>query len=173
MLLMYADYVDAGLITILLLLATALTLTIFSSIGLLALYKRRFKRAATLLLGPIVFIPMYLSQLGWTLAIPFELVRFYYHRAEYAAVIDKLSPPERASKVVFFYWGVTGFLSVTTDFWLVYDESGQIELPDTERSQAWKNRVYPERPYLVDEHCVMSTYRLSGYYYSMKLSCSY
>src|SRR5262249_9988405 len=86
----------------------------------------------------------------------------------YDAVIQELPPAERTLKVVFFKWGSTGFLDAASYFWLVYDESGEIALPDEERSQAWKDRGYPEHR-LVDEHCLTSTQRLSSHYYSMAM----
>ena len=151
----------------------ALVMIVVALVGVFSLVRGRFKRAAALLLAPFILFSPFIFPIGPLEYVTLDLVRFYLSRGKYAEVVDKLPPTERASKVVFFYWGVTGFLSATTDYWLVYDESGEIALPDEERSQAWKNRVYPEHHFLIDDHCVTSAYRLSGHYYSMKMGCSY
>jgi hypothetical protein len=89
-------------------------------------------------------------------------------------VIDKLPPAERASRVVIFVWGRAGLaVTATSEYWLVYDESGEIALPDEERSQAWKDRANKEEHYFTDERCVVETHHLSGHFYSIANHCPY
>jgi hypothetical protein len=142
-----------------------------SWIGIVALFRRKFKRAATLLFAPFIVASPFIFPIEPLEYRVLDLVRFFSGKWHYDAVIDKLLPAERSTKVVFFNWGVTGFLDAASYYWLVYDESGEIALPDEERSQAWKNRVYPEHG-LVDEHCLTSTRRLSGHYYSVVMHCA-
>jgi hypothetical protein len=160
------------ILAFLLFIPIALVMIVLALVGVFSLVRGRFKRAAALLLAPFILFSPFIFPIGPLEYMTLDSMRFYLNKGKYAEVIDKLPPVERASKVVFFYWGVTGFLSATTDYWLVYDESGEIALPDEERSQAWKDRVYPEQ-HLVDDHCVTSAYRLSGHYYSFAMSCSY
>jgi hypothetical protein len=161
------------ILALLLFIPVALVMIVVALVGVFSLVRGRFKRAAALLLAPFILFSPFIFPIGPLEYVTLDLMRFYLNRGKYAEVIDKLPPAERASKVVFFYWGVIGFLSATTDYWLVYDESGEVALPDEERSQAWKDRVYSERHYLTDDHCVTSAYRLSGHYYSMAMACSY
>ena len=149
----------------------AVTMLVIAIMGLAALIRGRLKRAAALLLAPFIVVAPGLFPLG-----PFEYqmrdrVRFYSTTGRYDAVIDKLPPAERASKVVFFEWGGSGFLDASSDYWLVYDESGEIALPDEERSQAWKDRVYPEHR-LTDKRCATFASHLSGHYYSVVMHCA-
>jgi hypothetical protein len=140
--------------------------------GIVALVRGRFKRAATLLLAPLIIASPFIFPLT-----PFEyrgldLLRLYLNKGYYDAVIEKLPAAERASKVVFFDWGATGFMLAPTEYSLVYDESGEIALPHEERSQAWNDRVYPQEHWDVN-HCVASARHLTGHYYSAVIDCSY
>jgi hypothetical protein len=144
---------------------------VMGAVGFFDVVRGRFKSAASLLLAPLIVASPFVFPI-W----PFEfraldLMRLYLNKGYYDAVIEKIPPAERASKVVFFDWGVTGFLDAASYYSLVYDESGQIALPDEERSQAWKDRVYPEHR-LLDEYCVTSADHLSGYFYSVVQHCS-
>jgi hypothetical protein len=140
-------------------------------IGFVDLVRGRFKRATALLLAPFIVALPFIFPI-WSIEFrAIELMRLYLNKGYYDAAILKLSPAERGSKVVFFKWGVTSFLDAGSYYSLVYDESGEIALPDEERSQAWKDRVYPEHR-LNDEYCLTSTHHLSGYYYSTVEHCS-
>jgi hypothetical protein len=157
-----------------LLLVIVIVVAIFLLLAVVALFRRRFKRASALVLGPLIFISLYVFQIGWMLDVPRDLIRFYYHKKEYAAAIDALPPAERTSRVVFFNWGSSGFVgSGTSYFWLVYDESGEVALPDGDRTEAWKDKVYPEHSEFTDKECLTKAHRLIGHYYSMMTSCTY
>jgi hypothetical protein len=170
----YLERVGGGalLLAFFLFVLIALVMIVGALVGVVSLVKGRFKRAAALLLAPFVVVSPFLFPIGGFEYHALDLLRFYYNKSKYDEVIGKLSPAERASKVVFFNWGVTGFLSVSTDYSLVYDETGEVALPDSERSQSWKDRVYPQEHW-DEEHCATSAHHLVGHYYSMAMYCSY
>jgi len=147
-----------------------LVMIVGSLMGLVALFRHSFKRAAALLIAPFIVVAAFLFPIEPPEYRPLDLLRFYFTKGQYDAVIDKLSPAERGSKVVFFDWGTIGILDAASYYWLVYDESGEIALADEKRSQAWKDRVYPEHR-LVDEHCLTSTQHFSGHYYMVVMHC--
>jgi hypothetical protein len=145
---------------------------VVAAIGFVDAVRGRFKRAAALLLAPLIIASPFIFPILSLQFRAFELARLYLNRGYYDSVIEKLPADERASKVVLFDWGATGFMLATTDYSLVYDESGEIALPDEERSQAWKDRVYPQEHWDV-YHCVTSARHLIGHYYSVAVRCSY
>lgn len=164
-------YLDSSLVLALYLLAmVALVMIVGSLAGMAALFGRKLKRAAALLLAPFLVAVPFLFPIEPPKYRPFDFVRFYFTRGQYDDVIDELPPAERSNRVLFFDWDVTGFLDAASYYWLVYDESGQIALPDEERSQPWKDKVYPEHR-LVDEHCLTSTQHMSGHYYILVMHC--
>ena len=143
-----------------------------AGLGIRAVFRRRYKRAAALLLAPFIVASPFIFPI-----VPFEyhgleLLRLYLNKGYYDAVIEKLPAAERASKVVFFDWGATGTVFAATDHSLVYDESGEIALPGEDRSQAWNDRVYAQEHWDV-YHCVASARHLTGHYYSAIIDCSY
>jgi hypothetical protein len=161
-----------GFVGMLLFLMGALYALVLVLLGIIALLRARVKQALAFVLGPVVIVLLIVSNLQWIIfALPLDLLRFYYHRGEYQAVIDKMSPAERASKAVFFDWGRTilDAMSPPTYYWLVYDESGQIAWSDVERTQEWKDRASTE--FLDIDQCRTLAYRLSGHYYSVSGSC--
>jgi hypothetical protein len=165
-------HLDIPLVLTLYLFALVALVTIVGLLtGTAALFGRKFKRAAALLIAPFIIAAPFLFPLDLPEYRPFDLLRFYFTRGQYDAVIDKLPPAERPTKVVFFDWNVTGFLDQVSYYWLVYDESGEIALPDEERSQAWKDNVYPAH-HLVDPHCLTSTQHMSGHYYIVVMHCA-
>ena len=165
-------YLDGSLVLVLYLLAlVGLVMIVGSLAGIAALFARQFRRAAALLLAPFIIAAPFLFPIEPPKYRAFDFLRFYFTRGQYDAVIEKLSPADRVSKVVFFEWDATGFLDVASYYWLVYDESGQIALPDEERSQPWKDKVYPEHR-LVDPHCLTSTQHMSGHYYIVVMHCA-
>jgi len=140
--------------------------------GILALVSRRFKRAAALLLAPLIVAAPFIFPITSLEYRMLDLLRLCLNKRYYNAVVEKLPAAERASKVMFFDWGVTEFMLAATEYSLVYDESGEIALPDEERSQAWNDRVYPQEHWDVN-HCVTSARHLAGHYYSAEIRCSY
>jgi hypothetical protein len=145
-------------------------MVLVAGMGIVALVRGRFKRAAALLLAPFIVVSPFIFPIAPFEYRALELLRLYLNKGYYDAVIEKTLPAERATKVVFFNWGATGFLDAASYYSLVYDESGEIALPDEERSQAWKDRVYREHRF-DSEHCLTSTHHLSGHYYSMVEHC--
>jgi hypothetical protein len=141
-------------------------------LGIVALFRARVKGALAFVLGPVAVVLLFVLDVQWILRVPLDLLQFYYHRGGYDAAIDKMSPEERASTVVFFDWGNEGGAMASLVFyWLVYDESGEIALSDSERTQAWKDRVYPKRGEVDGAQCRTAVYRLSGHYYSVTAAC--
>jgi hypothetical protein len=156
----------------LLLILTVFATMVVTGLGVAALVSGMFKRAAAVLLVPVILIsPLILPILPAEYA-GLDLIRFSCNKGTYDAVIAKLAPAERVSKVVSFDWGVTGFLLAPTNYSLVYDESGEIALPDEERSRDWRDRVYTQERW-DEDHCVTSARHLIGHYYSVTISCSY
>jgi hypothetical protein len=159
-----------GLVGIFSLLIGALYALVLLFLGIIALLRARVKQALAFVLGPVVIALLFVWHLQWIFWVPLDLLRFYYHRGEYEAVIGKMSPAERASTAVFFDWGNTGdAASSPTFYFLAYDESGQIALSDDERTQAWKDKVYAEVSEI--DRCRTCVYRLSGHYYSVDANC--
>jgi hypothetical protein len=164
------DYFPLGLFLLIvgvLLLAASLVL------ALTFLVKRRVKLAFTLALAAIVLSSSTIfGQYGGPMfSSGIDRVRFHFFRDRYAAIIDRMSPQERASNVVFFDWGGSGFLSTSLSYWVVYDESGEISRPDAERSQAWIERVRLHNSVINSHRCMTEAFRLSGHYYSATTLC--
>lgn len=165
-------YLDPSLVLALyLFILTALVMFVGLLIGILALVRRKFMRAAALLLAPFIIATPFLLPIQPPEYRAFDLARFYLNKGQYDAVIAKVPPADRATKVIFFNWAVTGILDAASYYWLVYDESGEIALPDEERSQAWKAKVYPKHR-LVDPHCLTSVQHMSGHYYVFVMHCA-
>src|SRR5262249_896894 len=115
----------------------ALGMLISALLGIVALVKGKIKRAAALLLAPFIIASPFIFTILPYEDIGFDLVRFHLTRSRYTEVIDALSPSERASRILFFDWGKEGLaVTATTEYWLVYDESGEISLPVEKRSQS-------------------------------------
>lgn len=172
--LLFASYAGWVFPALLLFFTTALLMIILLLLGIVALFKERIRRSAALMLGPLVFIPLYVFQLGWILVFPLDLARFYYHRDEYAAVVNALSPAERASRLVIFDWGSTGWILSGTDYAVVYDESGEIELPPLARTDAWVERARREtNSFIGEKDCSTHAYRLSGHFYKASTTCPF
>lgn len=150
---------------------TAIMLAV-AIMGVTALLRGRLKRAAALLLAPSILALQFIFPIGALEHRALDLLRFYSTKGHYDAVIEKLSPAQRVSDVLFFKWGMTDVLEAPSYYWLVYDQSGEIALPDKERSREWKRRIPPEPRRFGDEHCSTSGYRLSGYYYSVAMHCT-
>jgi hypothetical protein len=174
--LVYVERISGGslvLAAFLFVLVLVATLVI-AFVGIVALVKGRFKRAAALLLAPFIIASPFLFPTPPYEDVAFDLMRFYLTRAKYDEVIDRLSPTERASRILFFDWGKVGLaVTSTTVYWLVYDESEEIARPVEERSQSWKDRAARERLYFSDEKCLAEARRLTGHYYSAFMSCPY
>jgi len=140
--------------------------------GLAALIRGRFKRAAALLLAPSILSLSFVFPVAPLEYRALDLLRFYFTKGHYDAVVERLSPAQRVSSVLFFEWGTTDLFEAPSYYWLVYDQSGEIVLPDQERSREWKRRISPEPRRWSDEHCRTSGYHLRGHYYSVAMHCT-
>jgi hypothetical protein len=172
----YLERISGGslVLALFLLIFIVLGMLVIAGAGIVALFRAKFKRAAALLLAPFIIAAPLLFPILRYEEVAFDLIRFHLTKARYAEVIDKLSPAERASRILFFDWGKEGVaVSASTEYSLVYDESGEIALPIEERSQSWKDRASREKRYFSDENCLAQAYRLSGNYYSALMNCPY
>jgi hypothetical protein len=140
--------------------------------GLAALIRGRFKRAAALLLAPSILSLSFVFPVAPLEYRALDLLRFYFTKGHYDAVVERLSPAQRVSSILFFEWGTTDLFEAPSYYWLVYDQSGEIVLPDQERSREWKRRISPEPRRWSDEHCRTSGYHLRGHYYSVAMHCT-
>jgi len=158
---------------LLLMLFAGLFLVALLVIAALALWKRHFKLAAAALLAATVIgtFPWYSLRIGPPIHDAIDEVRFYVVRDRYDAIIKRMSAEERASTVVFFNWGESGFAGYNSFYSIAYDESGEILLSDAERSQAWKDKVYSQDSLLNAEDCKTSAFRLGGHFYSVNIHC--
>lgn len=170
----YLERHGAGwlIVAVILFALVASAMIIVAVIGVVDVVGGNFKRAAALLLAPFIVASPFIFPIRPLEYRALELVRLYVNKGYYDAVIAKTPLTERASKVVFFDWGATGFMLAATDYSLVYDESGEIALPDEERSQEWKDRVYP-REHWDAYRCVTCARHIIGHYYSVAINCSY
>jgi len=172
----YLERIRAGsfLVMLLFLALVVVIMLVIAVVGVIALLRGRSKRAATLLLAPFIIATPFLFPVLRYEEFAFDLIRFHFTQGTYAEVVDGLSPAERASRILFFDWGNEGFVaSAGSQYWLVYDESGEIALPVEERSQSWKERANKEKRYFSDEKCLAEAHRLSGDYYSAAMRCPY
>jgi hypothetical protein len=156
----------------LLLIVIVFAAVIVTLLGIAALAGRMFKRAAAILLAPVIIITPLVLPIFSGEYLALDLIRFYYNKSTYDAAITKLAPTERALRVVFFDWGATGFMLTPTEYSLVYDESGEIALPDDERSREWRDRVYSQQHWNEGQCVTTSARRLAGHYYSVGMLCS-
>jgi hypothetical protein len=173
----YLERINAGALTVTFLFfaLVVLMMLVIAVAGIIALLMGRFKRAAALLLAPLIIAAPFLVPILRYENFAFDLIRFHFTKAAYAEIVDRLSPAERTSRVLFFGWGSVGFagISGSSEYWLVYDESGEIALPVEERSQSWKDRANKEKGYFSDEKCLAEAHHLSGHYYSTATHCPY
>jgi hypothetical protein len=152
-------------------LITAIMLGV-AIMGVAALVSGRFKRAAALLIAPSILSLSLIFSVAPLEYRALDLLRFYFTKGYYDAVLQTLSPAQRGSTILFFEWGATDLLEAPSYYWLVYDRSGEIALPDRERSREWKRRMPPEPRRFGDERCPTSSYHLSGHYYSVAMHCT-
>jgi len=172
--LLFFSYVGVFLLDWVLFFVTALFLIVLLLMGLVAFFRQRFKRAAALLVAPLIFIPIYLLNLGSMPLFAVDLIRFYYHLEEYTAAIDALPAAERASRLIIFEWGSKGWAFAGTYYAIVYDESDEIELPELARSDNWVERARREKnSFIGDKDCKTSAYRLRGHFYKAVTSCPF
>ena len=169
----YLDRINGGaFFVILLFVLIELGMTVVAVVGIVFLIKGKFKLAASLLLPPFIVASPLLLPIGPYEYFAFDWLRFLITKEKYAQVIDQMPPADRASRVVLFDWGSEGFAGIgNSQYYLVYDESGEIALPEQQRSQAWKDRVKKQTLYFTDEKCPPVIHRLSGHYYSATLLC--
>jgi hypothetical protein len=172
----YLERINGSFIVTLLYFALVLLIMLAIALaGIIALIGGGYKRAAALLLAPLIVAAPFLFPILRYEEFVFDLIRFHFTKGTYAEVVDKLSPAERASRILFFDWGKEGLagISGSSEYWLVYDESGEIALMVEERSQAWKDRANKEKGYFSDEKCLAEARRLGGHYYSAAMRCPY
>jgi hypothetical protein len=170
----YLERISGGSLFLAVFLFSLLVLAALIAAGV-DFVKRRPMRAAVLLLAPflLAFPVLYSPFLEYEYYV-LDLLRFQLSKEKYSEVIDKLSSDERASRIVAFRWGAQGMVPSSTDeFWLVYDESGEIARPQEERSVAWKDKAAKQVSYFSDGQCITKGYRLSGHYYSAEVTCLY
>src|SRR5262249_37490886 len=146
----YLEKVSGGsfVLALFLFVWVALAMLIIALLGIVALLKGKVRRAASLLLAPFIIASPFIFTILPYENIAFDLIRFHFTKNKYAEVIDRLSPSERAARILFFDWGTVGLaVTSTNQYWLVYDESGEIARPVEERSQSWKDRAAREKLY--------------------------
>src|SRR5215470_12614734 len=74
-------------------------MVVVAAIGVFDVVRERFRRAAALLLAPFIFVSPLVSPIWAFQFRAVELVRLHLNKGHYDAVIEKLPPAERASKV--------------------------------------------------------------------------
>lgn len=163
-------YMPLGLVFMLLEL---LLVAVFLVLALIFMAKRRFKLASAIVLGAVILSSPTLSggHVGEVFFSIIDRIRFYFVGAQYAAIIDKMSPQERASTVVFFGWGEGGYFPTNFFYSVVYDESGEIARPAGQRSPAWVEKVRAHYTIIDSPRCTTQAFRLSGHYYSVTTIC--
>src|SRR5262249_9126808 len=137
--------------------------------GLAALLSGKVKRAAALLLAPSILVLPLIFPIAPLEYRALDLLRFYFTKGYYESEVERLPPAQRVSTVLFFEGGATDLLEAPSYYWLVYDKSGEIALPDQERSREWKQRIVLDPRRWGDGHCPTSGYHLSGHYYSVAM----
>jgi hypothetical protein len=170
----YLDRINGGAFFVMLsfFLLIALVMAVVALVGIVALIKGKLKRAASLLLAPFIIASPFLLPILPYENFAFDWLRFVFTKERYAQVIDHMPPAERASRIVFFDWGEAGFVGTSNnEYWLVYDESGEIALPPQKRSRDWQERTNKKYLSFSDEKCLAKVYRLSGHYYSASVIC--
>jgi hypothetical protein len=172
----YLERVDGSfIVTLSFFFLIALGMTVVALVGIVALIKNKFKRAASLLLASFIVASPFLFPVAPYEEFAFDWLRFLSTKEKYVQVIDRMSPAERASRIVSFDWGEEELALAAiaiSHHRIVYDESGEIALPEQERSQAWKARAERDRFYFSrDEKCLVVIRRLDGHYYSVAKRC--
>jgi hypothetical protein len=160
-------------LVLMLLLLQVLLVAIFLGITGLGLLRRHFKLALAAFLGAgiIAVAPWSSARIGPALQEAIDRARFYAVRASYDAIIAKMPPEERSSRVMFFDWGESGFAGSNAFHWVVYDESGEILLSDPERTAGWKEQAYPQNRILHSSNCRTAAFQLDGHFYSVSTYC--
>jgi hypothetical protein len=163
------------IVTFLFFALIALIILAIALVGIVFLLRGRFKNAAALLLAPFIIAAPFLYPILRYEDFVFDFIRFQLTKGTYVEAVDRLSPAERASRILFFGWGNEGLagISGSSEYWLVYDESGEIALPAGARSQSWKDRANKEKGYFSDEKCLAEAHHLGGHYYSAAMRCPY
>jgi len=160
-------------LVLMLLLLQVLLAVIFLGIAGLGLLRKHFKLALAAFLGAAIIgvAPWYSARIEPALYVAIDRARFYAERGHYDAIIAKMPSEERASTVMFFDWGESGFAGANAFHWVVYDESGEILLSDPERTAGWKQQVYPQNRILQSPNCRTAAFRLDSHFYSVSAHC--
>lgn len=137
------------------------------------LFQRNFRRVVSILLGIAVLVPMIYARSSIERAGSFAIDhgRFALWRAHYEDLVRKHPANDEGSKVIFFDWGGGGFILTNVFYELVYDNTGEIERPDNQRSKKWKDMLGSARQQLF-ESCNVGAKKLADNFYSLTTWCS-
>ncbi|EGY01091.1 transmembrane protein [Nitrospirillum viridazoti Y2] len=147
-----------------LMFTAALTAAIVSVEAANAMWRRRWRRALSLMLLPLAVIPtlVWHQELARPLFLTGEILHFHALRPIYLGRI-KAMPNIGAPKLALFIWGDW----LATSYGVVYDESDEVALPSERRSDAWTSRA--------DQTLLTCGYSLDmdfgGHFYFVSLSC--
>jgi hypothetical protein len=110
----YLERINGSFIVTLLFFALiVLIMLVIALVGIVALLKGRFKCAAALLLAPCMILAPFLFPILRYEEFALDFIRFQLTKGTYAEVVDKLSPAERASRILFFDWGSEGLAGIS------------------------------------------------------------
>ena len=91
-----------------------------------------------------------------------ERVRLQFSKPGYYAKINSLSA-DKGQRLAVFPWG--GFAGLA-DRVMVYDESGEVLLDESQRSAAWKKRAEK-----TDLACKFMAFPMEGHFYKVYVAC--
>ncbi|MDZ5650490.1 hypothetical protein [Nitrospirillum sp. BR 11828] len=144
--------------------AAALTAAMAGIMAAHAIGRRRWRRALSLILLPLIVVPAlkWREELARPIFVTGEVLHFLALRPVYLRRIQAM-PDTSAPKLALFIWG--GWLA--TSYGIVYDESDEVALPAERRSNAWTSRT--------DQTLLSCGYSLDadfgGHFYFVNLSC--
>jgi hypothetical protein len=128
--------------------------------------KWRWRRLVSLVAAPFAAWAL-LSLVAWAGLTP-QRIRFEWGRSFYAEEVARM-PAGEGARFKTWDWGGTGGVAVANIFYtLVYDESGEIALPLSRRSEAWKRRVGASTPMFsepLEGTPVVTVEKLTGHFY--------
>jgi hypothetical protein len=97
----------------------------------------RWRRVASIVAAPLLVGSLFFLILR--AGINEDWVRFELGKPNYLREVSKLPTSENGVRFKVWDWGSTGGAAVTNiDYYLVYDESDQVSLPLSSRSEDWK-----------------------------------
>jgi hypothetical protein len=130
--------------------------------------KWRWRRLLSLVAAP--FAAWALLWLAAEAGLTPQRIRFEWGRSFYAEEVARISPGEWP-RFKTWDWGGTGGVAVPNIFYtLIYDETDEIALPLSGRSEGWKRRVGASTP-MVSEPLegapIVTVKKLTGHFYVM------